>query len=159
GNCMNAATGTGSVTVTDPDGNATVYSYAQGALTARSAWTGGTTLASQQDFFPSPAAGGTSGGTPLHSGTADGGGNITPTTYHHAGNQVSATSPDGVGSQSGTTTAQSTSLTQASCDGTALATSPCSSSQAGPVPVAPGGVISPPSSAPPAGVTYTLYDT
>ena len=159
GNCLNAATGTGSVTVTDPDGNTTVYSYAQGALTAQSAWTGGTTLASERDFFPSLAAGGTSGGTLLDAATADGNGVLTSYGYDAAGNQTSSTSPDGVGSQAGTSTARYTSLNQASCDGTALASSPCSASQAGPAPVTPGGVISPPASAPPAGVTYTLFDT
>ena len=35
GNCMNAATGTGLVTVTDPDGNKTVYNYVQGTLAAQ----------------------------------------------------------------------------------------------------------------------------
>ncbi len=34
---MNAATGTGFVTVTDPDGNTTVYDYHQGTLAAQSA--------------------------------------------------------------------------------------------------------------------------
>jgi YD repeat-containing protein len=49
GNCMNAATGTGYVTVTDPDGNTTVSYYVQGTLAAQAAWTGGTTLTSEQD--------------------------------------------------------------------------------------------------------------
>ena len=35
GDCMNTATGTGLVTVTDPDGNKTVYAYTQGTLAAR----------------------------------------------------------------------------------------------------------------------------
>ncbi len=52
GNCMDAATGTGFVTVTDPDGNATVYGYTQGTQTSESAWTAGTTLASEQDYVP-----------------------------------------------------------------------------------------------------------
>ncbi|HVB45892.1 MAG TPA: RHS repeat-associated core domain-containing protein [Streptosporangiaceae bacterium] len=159
GNCMNASTGTGYVTTTDPDGNTTVYSYVQGVLTATSAWTGGTSLASERDFFPNLTAGGTSGGTLLDTATADGNGNVTTYSYDASGNETSSTSPDGVGSQSGTMTAQSTSLNQPSCTGTAVASSPCSSSQTGPAPVAPGGAISPPSSAPPAGVTYTLYDT
>ena len=34
GDCMNPATGTGLVTVTDPDGNTTVYAYQQGTLAA-----------------------------------------------------------------------------------------------------------------------------
>ncbi len=157
GNCMNASTGTGYVTVTDPDGNATIYYYVQGALAARADWTG-TTLTSERDYLPSLAAGSTSGGTLLATATADGNGNITTSTYDASGNQTSSISPDGVGSQTGTTTAQFTSLNQASCTGAVQASSPCSPSQAGPVPVAPGGVITPPSSAP-QGVTYTLFDT
>ena len=36
GDCMNTATGTGIVTVTDPDGNKTVDYYQQGTLAAES---------------------------------------------------------------------------------------------------------------------------
>ncbi len=159
GNCMNAATGTGYVTVTDPDGNATVYDYSQGALAAQSSWTAGTTLTSEQDFVPDTTAGGTSGGTLLDTASADGDGNLTISTYNQNGDLTSAASPDGVGSQTGTTTSEYTSLNLASCDGTVQASTPCSASETGPAPVAPGAVITPPSSAPPAGVTYTLYDT
>ena len=49
GDCMDAATGTGFVTVTDPDGNTTVYDYDQGTLAAEADWTGatGTTLTAE----------------------------------------------------------------------------------------------------------------
>ena len=50
-------------------------------------------------------------------------------------------------------------MKQASCDATAQATTACSTSQTGPAPVAPGGVITPPATVPPNGVTFTLYDT
>ena len=159
GNCMNASTGTGYVTVADPDGNTTVDAYTQGALTAESAWTAGTALSSEQDYVPDTTAGGSDGGTLLDTASADGDGAITTGTYDAAGDLTSSTSPDGVGSQAGTTTAEFTSLNLASCDGTVQAATPCSSTETGPSPVAPGGVITPPSSAPPAGVTYTLYDT
>jgi RHS repeat-associated protein len=158
GDCMNAATGTGYVTATDPDGNTTVYSYDQGALAAESKWTG-STLTSEQDYVPDTTAGGSSGGTLLDTATTNGDGDVSTNTYNPAGDPVSSTAPDGVGSQTGTTTAQFTSLNEDSCDGTALASTPCSASETGPAPVAPGGVITPPSSAPPEGVTYTLYDT
>jgi RHS repeat-associated protein len=158
GNCLNASTGTGYVTVTDPDGNTTIDSYLQGALAAESVLTG-TTLSSEQDFVPDLTAGGTSGGTMADTTTADADGAVTTSSYDASGNLISSTSPDGVGSQTGTTTSQFTSLDQDSCDGTVLAATACSSSQTGPVPVAPGGVITPPSAAPPSGVSYTLYDT
>jgi RHS repeat-associated protein len=150
---INASTGNGTVRVTDPDGNATVYAYSQAALTAQSAWTG-STLNSEQDFGPALAAGGTSGGTLLNAWTADGNAKITTYSYDSAGNTTSATDPQGA-----QTTGWSTALDEPRCDGTAQAANACSASQTGPAPVAPGGVITPPSSAPPAGVTYTLYDT
>jgi RHS repeat-associated protein len=155
---MNPATGNGTVRVNDPDGNTAVYDYTQGALAATSKFTG-TTLTSEQDQTPSVTAGGTSGGTLLDTTSTDGNGNTTSNTFDPSGNTTSSTAPDGVGSQTGTTTSQFTALNNASCDGTPLAATPCSSSQTGPTPVAPGGAITPPSSAPPQGVTYTLYDT
>jgi RHS repeat-associated protein len=154
---LDTSTGTGVVSVNDPDGNTTVYAYTQGALTAQSAWTG-TTLTSEQDFGPNLIAGGTSGGTLLDTWTADGDGNITTNTYDANGNPVTATAPDGVGAQTATTTQQFTSLNRASCASDAMAASTCSQS-AGPSPVAPGGAITPPSSIPPQGMTWTLYDT
>ena len=78
----------------------------------------------------------------------------TSYTYDQHGNETSETNPLGE-----TTTTWSTSLDEPSCDGAALATTNCSSSLQGPVPVTPGGTITPPSTAPPEGVTYTLYDT
>src|SRR6185437_13095294 len=71
GNCMNAATGTGLVTVTDPDGNATVYGYTQGTETSESEWTAGTTLASEEDYVPAQTASGSSAGTQLDQVTSD----------------------------------------------------------------------------------------
>jgi RHS repeat-associated protein len=155
---MNLATGSGVVRVADPDGNTTIYNYTLGALAATSAWTG-TTLTSEQDNTPNVTAGGTSGGTLLDITSTDGNGNTTSYTYDASGHTTSTTAPDGVGSQAGTTTAQYTTLGNDSCDGTAQASTPCSASQSGPSPVSPGGVITPPSSAPPSGETWTLYDT
>jgi RHS repeat-associated protein len=162
GNCLDTATGTGTVTVTDPDGNTTVDDYQQGTLAAQASYTGTVStadLTSEQDTVPDTTAGGTSGGTLLATTTADGDGNITTSTYDTAGNQTSAAAPDGIGSQTATTTDWSTTLDNTSCDATAQASSTCSSSSAGPTPVTPGGTITPPSSAPPQGVTWTLYDT
>ncbi|HEY5989389.1 MAG TPA: hypothetical protein VIV12_23870, partial [Streptosporangiaceae bacterium] len=150
---LDTSTGSGVVRVNDPDGNTTVYAYAQGAETAQSDWTA-TALTTEQDFSPNLTASGTSGGTLLDTAIADGNANITSYTYDSAGNTTSTTDPLG-----DKTTQWSTPLNQDSCDGTASASSACSSSQTGPAPVAPGGVISPPSSSPPAGMTYTQYDT
>ena len=53
-----------------------------------------------------------------------------------------------------------TSLGNPSCDATAeAATTLLVQLRRAPSPVAPGGVITPPSSAPPEGETWTLYDT
>jgi RHS repeat-associated protein len=158
GNCIDAATGTGYVTVADPDGNSTVYDYQQGTLTAQTSYTG-TTLASEQDNTPDVTAGGSSGGTLLDTTSTDGDGDTTSYTYDTSGDATSTTAPDGVGSQTGTTTSQYTSLGASSCASTAEASTPCSASETGPSPVAPGGVITPSSSSPPAGETWTLYDT
>jgi RHS repeat-associated protein len=158
GNCLNPETGTGIVSVTTSDGTSTVDDYQQGTLAAQSDFTG-TALTSETDAVPAASAGVPSGGTLLDTTTEDADGNITTETYDAAGNATSATTPDGVGSQTATATNWSTSLDAASCSSTAQATSTCSSAQAGPSPVAPGGVITPPSTAPPLGVSFALYDT
>jgi RHS repeat-associated protein len=150
---LDTSTGTGVVRVGDPDGNTTVYGYAQGAQISQADWTG-TTLTSEQDFGPDLTATGTSGGTLLNTWTADGNAKITTYTYDSAGNTTSTTDPLG-----NTTTSTSTPLGQARCTGTAEAASACSSLQTGPTPAPPGTAITSPASAPPAGVTYTLYDT
>ncbi len=157
GNCLNTATGTGTVTINDPDGNKTVDDYQQGTIAAQSIFTG-TTLISETDSVPDTTAGGTDGGTLLDTTAVDGDGNVTAATYDAAGDPTSAKTPDGVGNQTVTFTQGSTALKNPNCDSSAQATSTCSAS-AGPVPVAPGGVITPPSSAPPLGFTWALYDT
>src|SRR5262249_5224252 len=102
-----------------------------------------------------------SGGTLLNTAAADGNGNITTYTYDSAGNQTSATAPDGVGSQAAVTTDWTSSAAQenTTCSSDAQASATCSASAPGPAPVAPGGVIPPPAAAPPQGVTWSLYDT
>jgi len=156
---FNPSTGNGVTTVTDPDGNKTVYDYTQGDLAAQAAWTG-TTLTSEQDYIPDQTAttGDLSAGTQFVTVAADGNGNITTTTYDTSGNPLTTTAPDGISTQTATTTQQFTNLNQPDCTSNAIAASTCSQSQ-GPTPVAPGGVITPPSSIPPQGLTWTLYDT
>ncbi len=150
---LNASTGAGTVRVAGPDGNTTVYTYAAGTLIAQSSWTG-SALVSEQDYGPDLTAGGTSGGSLLNAWTASGDGGITAYTYDGSGNTTLTTDPLG-----DRATQESTALDDPSCTGTAEAASDCSASLAGPAPVAPGGVITPPSAAPPPGVSYTLYDT
>jgi RHS repeat-associated protein len=157
GNCLNTATGTGVVTINDPDGNKTVNDYQQGTLAAQSVFSG-STLASETDNVPSTAAGGSSGGTLLDALTVDGDGNITTTAYNAAGLATSIVAPDGVGNQSAIATMAATSLNAPNCESVAGAASTCPAS-AGPAPVAAGGVINPPSSVPPQGMTWTLYDS
>jgi RHS repeat-associated protein len=167
GDCMNAATGSGIVTVTDPDGNVTAYDYDQGTLAAASRWTGavGTTLTSEMDSQPDTTAASSSnpaGGQLVDLASTDGDGNTTSYAYNADGNPTSTASPDGVGSQSGTTTVTyAGSFQDASCSGMteASSTDTCNDGASPPSPVAPGAVITPPSSPPPLGDTYSLYDT
>jgi YD repeat-containing protein len=178
--CLNAATGTGLVSVTDPDGNTTVDDYQQGTLAAQTTWTGtvGTGTPAETDTYPDttittstpPAAcaadsntdpGGTDGSL-LPVTTSDADQNTTSYCYDASGNtdQETAPNPDGTGTAT-TTTGYSTTVglqDDDTCDADAESSTLCSDGN--PVsPVAPGGVITPPSSAPPEGVTYSLYDT
>jgi RHS repeat-associated protein len=154
---LDASTGSGTVTETNPDGSTTVYDYESGALGAQSQWSGaiGSTLVSNASYGPNLTTGTlldmwSTNGDVSSSGAPE----ETSYTYDSSGNETSETNPLGE-----TTTTWSTSLDEPSCDATATATSNCSSSLQGPAPVTPGGTITPPSSAPPEGVTYTLYDT
>ena len=154
---LDASTGNGTVTATEPDGATTVYEYESGALGAQSQWSGaiGSTLVSDPSYGPNLTTGTlldmwSTNGDVSSSGAPE----ETSYTYDQHGNETSETNPLGE-----TTTTWSTSLDEPSCDGAALATTNCSSSLQGPAPVTPGGTITPPSSAPPEGVTYTLYDT
>jgi RHS repeat-associated protein len=153
GDCMNPATGDGDVTVTDAEGNATVYNYDQGVATAITSWSGNT--ASENDYGPSTTAQGTSsGGTLLDAWEANPDGDITRFTYDQYGNITSETDP--LGNVSTTWSMPSGAVT---CAADATTSSPCSKSEQGPAQVPPGSTISPPSTAPPAGVNYVLYDT
>ncbi|MGD1012348.1 MAG: DUF6531 domain-containing protein, partial [Acidimicrobiales bacterium] len=160
---LDASTGNGTVMSTDPDGNTTVYAYQSGVLVSQSVWAGavGSSLLTNANYGPNLSDSGTSGGTLLDAWTTNG--DVNPSTgapeetsysYDSKGNVTSEVDPLG-----DTTTNWSTSLDQPSCDGSATATSNCSASQEGPTPVSPGATITPPTSAPPEGVSYTLYDT
>ena len=157
GDCMNPATGTGYVTVTDPDNNTTVDSYDDGTLAAETQLTAGT-VTSERDYNPITIAGVNNGGSLLNASTTDGDGNTTTYTYNSYGDPVTSTSPGPDGP--GTSTLAVTSQNQMDCVGLAEAASSATcTQQSGPTPVAPGGVITPPSSIPPEGLTWSLYDT
>jgi RHS repeat-associated protein len=158
GDCLNPATGTGYVTITDPDGNTTTDGYQAGDLVSETQHTAAT-LVAENDYYPAAAAGVPWGGTLLDTTTTDGEGDVTSYAYNTYGQQISVTAPSPAGG-TGTTTSSYTAQGQDDCDGTVLASSTATCAQdTGPLPVAPGGVITPASSAPPDGLTWTLYDT
>jgi RHS repeat-associated protein len=165
GDCLDAATGNGFVSVTDPDSNSTVFDYEQGTLAAEADWTGatGNSLAAERDSTPDTTAASSSnpsGGTLLDATSTDGDGNTTSYSYNASGNVTAATSPGAAGGPATTTSAYTSALQDVSCDGAAAAASTANCSEdTGPAAVAPGGVITPPSAAPPLGLTYALYDT
>jgi RHS repeat-associated protein len=152
GDCMNAATGSGDVTVTYPDQEMQVENYTQGVLTAHTGFNG--QVPSEEDVNPSFASAGGAGGTLLPLSTSNADNEVSAVTYNSSGQALSTTDPLG-----NVSTMWPTTLGGDSCATDAEAASPCSSTQTGPAPVAPGGIITPPSSVPPAGVTYSLYDT
>ena len=156
GDCMNPATGSGYVTVTDPDGNKTVYDYTQGTLAAQSDLTG-TTVTSENDQVPAATAGGATGGTLLDSSSTDGDGNTSTYAYNTAGSLTTETGPSPSGGTATTTAGYTSALQAQNCTATAEASATCAASP-GPAPVSPGGSITPPGSAPPDGLTWSLYD-
>jgi RHS repeat-associated protein len=157
GDCMDPASGTGYVTVTDPDSNQAVYDYQQGTLAAETQYTASTPTR-ETDYHPLTWAGIADGGTLLDASVTDGDGNTTTYTYNGFGDPVTGTAPAPDGPA--TTTAAFTSSNNADCVGQPEASSSATCGQdAGPAPVAPGGVIAPPTAAPPEGLTWSLYDT
>jgi len=130
----------GNTTITDPDGNVEVNEYFNGQLqattTGSSTWTYGfdqTTLGQTSTLNPD--------------------GDVTIDNYDTNGSPVSETNP-----LSNTATYTYNSFNEVTCSALPEAASPCSALSP-PAAVTAGGTISPPSSAPPAYVTYTEYDT
>ena len=153
GDCMNPATGTGFVTVTDPDGNTTVDNYNDGTLAAETQTTAGT-VTSEHDYNPLTTAGITSGGTLLNAAETDGNGNTTSYTYNASGRTPSSTAT-GLRRPRHRHGRLHQRRTRGNCrrNSRSLRLPPPVSQDAGPSPVSPGGVITPPSSAPPQGLT------
>jgi RHS repeat-associated protein len=176
--CMNAATGTGFVTVTDPDGNSTVYDYDLGTLIAQTDWTGttGATLTSESDNLPdtsvtSTSSGGDTSGSLLNTASFDADGLQTSFGYDALGDVMDTTTPSGGSTPTGleTTTTSFTAAgqdDQQNCSATGEAAATCGTlsgsglpSVTGPNPVSAGTQISPPSSEPPSGVTFVQTDS
>jgi len=136
----------GTTTITDPDGNVEVQDYIDGAL--QSVTKGyGTGSAATWSYQYDPASFGLTS-------TTDPDGNVTTNTYDTNGNLLSATNALG-----NSTTYSYNSFNEQTCVAEPLAANPCSSLTPPSAITAGTATITPPSSAPPAFVTYTEYDT
>ena len=168
GSCMDPATGTGLVTVTDPDGNQTVYDYDQGTLAAKSVWTmttSGLALTAESDNVPDTTAassGNPSGGTLLDTSGTNGDGAMATSAYDADDNATSVTAPAADGASATTTSGYAeqnyTTEKLPDCSSSAAATVMCTADP-GPAPVSSGQAITPPSQVPPTGVGWTQYDS
>ncbi len=164
---LNPVTGNGITTVTDPDGNATVYFYSQGTLGAASVWDGtvGSTLLTERDSIPdqSDSTGDASAGTEQVTTAESPAGLISQISY--ANDAVATYSgPDGETNSNGSPvfagqTQTVTSLGEPNCTSDYAATASAACQKVSPPSaVSAGQTISPPSSVPPQGDTFTLYD-
>lgn len=150
GNCLNPETGSGLVTVSVPDSNSIVYEYTQGTQAARTTMTGAI-VTSETDEQPDITT-----GTLLDTSSTDGNNHITSNTTDSLGNITKTVAPTGTTTSSYAEQNQGTEKL-ANCATMAAATSTCQSGSP-PGPVSPGATITPPSSTPPVGTTYTQYD-
>ena len=143
---LDPSSGNGYTIETDPDGNETNYGFEGGILVSREAGYGGSSP-SLTTYEPDST-------TLLNDAVVDPNGNTTSYGYDSNGNVNSMTNPLG-----NTWTYTYNSFDQKTCAALPLAASGCSSLSP-PSPITAGtSTISPPSSAPPKFVTYSLYDT
>jgi RHS repeat-associated protein len=141
----NRSTGNGLTITEDPDGNVSLYILATGIIDQKTIGMS-TKLPSITYYNPSTT-------TLLDSSVVDPDGGTTSYTYNAQGDVLTTTNQ--LGQES---TKSYNSFDQETCSTMPMAASTCASLSP-PTAVTPGGSISPPSSAPPAFVTYTLYDT
>ncbi len=135
----------GTVVVTDPDGNETGYSYNAGTLVQKV--TGyGTASAAATTYSLDPS-------TLLDDNVTDANNHTTGYTYDTDGNVITKTNPLGK-----VWTYAYNTFDEVTCAAQPLASSPCSSLSP-PSAITGGGTVTPPGSAPPKYVTYTEYDT
>jgi RHS repeat-associated protein len=143
---MTASTLTGTVIKTDPDNNETAYTFFDGTLTGTTT-ANGTTSAATTSLVIDPA-------TLLDDSVTDPDGDTTTNTYDANGNLLTRTNALGnISSYS------YNSFNEPTCVAEPLAANPCSSLTPPSAITAGTATITPPSSAPPAFVTYTEYDT
>jgi RHS repeat-associated protein len=134
----------GTTTITDPDGNVSEDHYLDGVLVEHVAGaTGGSPSVTEI----------TRNSEDLPTAVTDPDGHVTHATYDSNGNLLTATNALGK-----TTSYAYNALNEQTCAAKPLASSPCSSLSP-PSAITGGGTVTPPSSAPPAYVTYTAYDT
>jgi RHS repeat-associated protein len=142
---LDSGSGSGYVIATDPDGNQTKTTYDNGVVVdSESGY--GLSSSSTTQLEPDPS-------TLLDTTVVDPNGNPSEYSYNASGDTTSSTNQ-----LSQTATASYNSFDEATCTATAMAASPCSSLSP-PAAITAGGTITPPSSAPPAFVTYSEYDT
>jgi RHS repeat-associated protein len=136
---------TGTVVVTDPDGNETGYTYNEGALVQKA--TGYATSSAASTTFSVDAS------TLLDDSVTDADNHATNYTYDGNGNVLTRTN-----ALSKTWSYSYNSFDEVTCATEPLAASHCSALSP-PSAITGGGTITPPSSAPPKYVTYDEYDT
>jgi RHS repeat-associated protein len=137
---------TGTTVVTDPMGNETQYTYDQGVLT-QMVTAYGTSAAATTTYQRDPA-------TLLPTVITNPDGDVTTNSYDRSGNLLSTTNGNG-----DLRTYAYNAFGEVTCATTPEAASDCGDLT--PPAAVPAGesTLTPPSSTPPAGVTYTQYDT
>jgi RHS repeat-associated protein len=136
----------GSTIVTDPDGNETEYNYVSGTLTSKVEGYGTSSPSTWSYTYSAPTLGVWQ--------TTDPNSNVTTDTYDSDGNLI--TSTNALGNE---WTYSYNSFDEQICANEPLQASPCSSLSPPAAITAGTATITPPSSAPPAFVTYSEYDT
>jgi len=142
---LDSGSGSGWVIATDPDGNETKTTYQNGVIVDSEAGYG-LSSPSTTELDPDPS-------TLLDTSIVDPDEKSTEFAYNGSGDTTSNTNQ-----LNQTATYTYNSFDEQTCAATAMAASPCSSLTP-PDPISPGGTIAPATSAPPAYVTFSEYDT
>ena len=143
---IDPATLTGVVVVTDPDDNETAYTYNEGTMVEKI--TGYGTAAAASTTYDVDTS------TLLDDSVTNADNQTTSYTYDGDGNVLTKTNPSGQ-----TSTYAYNSFDEVTCAAEPLAASGCSALSPPAAITAGTSTVTPPSSTPPAYVTYTEYDT
>ncbi len=167
GDCLNTATGTGPVTVTDPDGNQTVEYYEQGLQSSETAYAG--SVSASDEVAESDTRHDLVTGTLLPISSMDGESQVSTDTRNSLGEATESIVPANTSTgtamtTSGYATADYATENLPNCTASEAATDVCTAVgsatvAAGPGPATAGAVITPPAETPPAGVSWTEYDS